>query len=82
MLVAETMKDAVRLVEARSDDVHVLRVACVIPPEHGIGDMVGELDQARCARIDEEGRVGVSGGGRWDHYGGPVGTTPPMVNGG
>jgi hypothetical protein len=24
----------------------------------------------------------VSGGGRWGHYGGPVGTTPPMVNGG
>lgn len=46
MLVAQAVIDAVGLIKTRSDDVHILGVAGIVAPENGVGDMVGELNQA------------------------------------
>src|SRR5579863_2721044 len=58
VFVREPVDDAIGLIEAGSDDVHVLGIAAVIASENGIRDVIGELNQARCARVDEEWRVG------------------------
>jgi len=46
MFVTEAVVDAVRLIETRGNDIHILGVAAVVAPENGVGDVVGELYEA------------------------------------
>ena len=52
------MNDSVFRIELAGDEVKILRVAGLVPPKYGVGDVVGELDHTGCLRINEEGRIG------------------------
>ena len=58
MFVAQSMIDAVGLIEARGNDVHILGVARVVAPKNGVRDMIGQLHKTGGARVDKERRIG------------------------
>ena len=55
--MSEAVNDAVLGVKLGGDAVKILRVAGLIASEYGVGDMIGQLDDARRSGIHEQRRV-------------------------
>ena len=55
--MSEAVNDTVLGVKLGCDAVKILRVAGLIASEYGVGDMIGQLDDARRSGINEQGRV-------------------------
>lgn len=52
------MQDSSVRIELRQDGVEKATVAEFVSSEGGVGDEVGELDQARCSRVHEQRNFG------------------------
>lgn len=51
------MNDSVFLIKLTGDKVKILSIARLVSSKYGVGDVVSELNHARCLRINEEGRI-------------------------
>ena len=53
LLVGKPVNHAVLGIELVADTVEILRIPGLVSPEYRLGDMVGQLDDARRPRIHE-----------------------------
>ena len=57
LLVGQTVNDSIFGIELVGDAVEILRVPGLVSSKHGVGDVIGKLDDAGRARIHEERSV-------------------------
>ena len=55
--MGQAMNDAIFGIELVGDAVEILRVPGLVSSKHGVGDVIGKLDDAGRPRINEERRV-------------------------